>query len=187
MPRPLRCQIAGGLTHLIVRAVDRRLIFFDAIDFAALERVLARAVDRFDWSLHAYCIMGNHFHLLVDAPQPELSDGMKLINAVYARRYNARYGRRGHLVEDRFRSWVISSEAQYFRTIRYVVLNPVRAQLCQAPEHWRWSSYRAVAGLAPPPAFIDVEAVWPRFGATPAAAKVEFIAFVRDGIPARVA
>ena len=185
MPRPLRREIAGGLVHVVVRAVDRRLIFFDADDFRALERVLGRAVQRFAWSLHAYCVMGNHFHLVVDTPQPELSHGMKLINAVYARRHNARYGRRGHLVEDRFRSWLITSDAHYFRTIRYVVLNPVRAQICQAPHEWPWSTYRATAGMDAPSAFLDVGAVWQRFGTTPGAAQAEFKAFVADGVPAR--
>ena len=187
MARPLRKYIAGGLTHLTMRAVDRRLIFLDAADSAALVHVLAKAVDRFDWQLHAWVVMGNHTHFLVDAPQPQISDGMKLINAVYARRFNSRYGRRGHLVEERFGSYLIRSEAHYFRTIRYVVLNPVRAGLCEHPAEWPWSSYRATAGLEPPPPFLDVAAVWQRFGSTPVTAQAEFAAFVREGLPARVA
>ena len=186
MGRPLRKNVAGGLTHVTMRAVDRRLIFLDDHDCSALVGFLARAVIAYDWELLAWAVLGNHTHFLVDAPQPELSDGMKLINGAYARRFNARYGRRGHLVEERFRSWVIRSEAHYFRTVRYIVLNPVRAGLCDAPGDWPWSSYRATAGLESPPPWLSVDAVWPRFGRTPDAAQAEFVAFVREGLPARV-
>jgi putative transposase len=187
MPYPLRASIAGGLTHLTVRGVDRRLIFLDDYDRGAIVTGIARATNRYEWSLHAWAVLGNHFHLLVDGSQPKISSGMQLINAIYARRYNARYGRRGHLVEERFGSYVIRSEAHYFRTIRYIVLNPVRAGLCDRPADWPWSSYRATAGLERAPAFLDVEAVWVRFGPTPAAAQAEFAAFIGEGLPGRVA
>ncbi len=110
-----------------------------------------------DWQILAYCLMPNHVHLVVDAEIEQLSVAMHRVNGVYAQRFNRVHGFRGHLFQGRYHSKPIGDEAHLPGSIRYVVMNPVRAGLCERPENWRWSSYRATLGLAPAPPFLNVD------------------------------
>ena len=134
-----------------------------------------------EWSVLTYCLMPNHVHLVVDATVNELSLAMHRLNGLYAQRFNREYGYRGHLFQGRFHAKPIHDEAHLPGSIRYVVLNPVRAGLCAHPSHWRWSSYRACAGLQPASAFLDRERVHAIFGADETAAGASFCAFVEGG------
>ena len=107
---------------------------------------MLEAEKRSGWSYDVFCLMSSHFHLLVRAPLPRVSTGMHWLNGVYAARFNRRWGRVGHLFENRFAAWVMRDEAHWERTCRYILDNPVKAGLCEFADDWPWSGGR----LAPP-------------------------------------
>ncbi len=150
MSRPLRLDLAGAIHHVTVRGNAREPVFRDGSDRTRWQETLERTVERFSWLVLAYCQMGNHYHLLVETPQPNLSRGMRQLNGVYAERFNGRHGRVGHLFQARFHATLVERDEHLLAVAAYVPLNPVRAGLCGKPEDWRWSSYRATIGLETP-------------------------------------
>ncbi len=164
MARPLRLEHAGALWHITSRGNERRPIFRDDEDRRVFINVLAGAIRRFKWRLHAYVLMGNHYHLLLETPLPNLSRGMHRINAVYSGAFNRRHERAGHLLQGRFKAILVEKERHLLELVRYVVLNPVRARLVVEPERWTWSSYRFTAGLARAPRWLEVEWTLSQFG-----------------------
>jgi REP element-mobilizing transposase RayT len=164
MPRPPRPQFPGGVYHVTARGVRGLPIAVDDDDRLVFLRFLDAAVARFHWICTAYCLMTNHFHLLVETPDGDLARGMQLLNSRLAQAFNRRHGVKGHLFERRYHAVVVADDAQLLEAARYVVLNPVRANVCSSPERWRWSSYRASAGLVSAPRFLALRALWPLFG-----------------------
>ncbi len=157
MSRPLRVEFPGGLYHVTARGNGRQPIFVDEADREAFLVVLSSVVARYFVRCHAYCLMGNHHHLLLETPEANLSRAMRQLNGVYSQGFNRRHRRSGHVFEGRFQAQVVDRDA-YLRTVcRYIVLNPVRAGLVAHPRQWAWSSYRATAGEAPLPAFLTVD------------------------------
>ena len=134
------------------------------------------------WEILAYCLMPNHLHLVVDATIDQLGLAMHRINGLYAQRFNRVHGYRGHLFQGRYHANPIQDDAHLPGSIRYVVLNPVRAGLCREPKHWRWSSYRACAGLEPPRPFLAYERVLSIFGGDERTAQEAFRTFVEDAM-----
>jgi REP element-mobilizing transposase RayT len=134
-----RRELPDGLYHVAGRAVAGALLFRDADDYKTVLLILLEVVDRFDWTVHALCFMGTHYHLVVETTRNQLSTGMKRLNERYARAYNERYGRHGHVFGDRFAARVIESESHYREACRYVVLNPVAAGLCSDATDWPWA------------------------------------------------
>lgn len=181
MARGPRIAPAGGLFHVTIRGVERRLIFQAVTDHLSFLKLLDQTVRCYEWRCRSYCLMGNHFHLLLFTPQQTLSEGMQFLNGTYAQWFNRRYSRKGHLFEERFGSASIESDAHLLETLRYVALNPVRAGLCEAPEDWRWSSFAATAGLEPALRLLDIEPVLGLFGRDRRAAERAFVAFVAEG------
>lgn len=179
MGRPHRFQPAGGVVHVSTRGVRRQPIFVDDLDRRMFIAFLAQSVHRCRWSCLAYCLMGNHFHLVVRLPGPNLSTGMHRLNGVYARRFNDRHGHVGHLFDARYYSTVIESELHLLEALRYVALNPVRAGLCTDPADWPWSSFRATAGIERCPRFLAASRVRRLFGGGTVGARV-YEAFVRE-------
>jgi REP element-mobilizing transposase RayT len=171
MGSKLRVQAPDVLYHVVSRGVDRQMIFGvvdgDRFVFMAL---LANTVRRYEWNLHAYCLMGNHFHLVLDTPNANLGRGMQYLKSSYALWFNALRGREGHLFERPYYSQTLDYEAHLFAICRYTVLNPVRAGLCLHPADWPWSSYRATAGIVQPPEFLCLDLVHEIFGGGGAAA-----------------
>jgi REP element-mobilizing transposase RayT len=157
MARPLRVQFHGGLYHVTARGNGREPIFADDTDHERFLDVLARVVARYHVLCHAYSLMGNHYHLLLETPEANLSRTMQQLNGVYSQGFNRRHGRPGHVLEGRYHAQVVDKEAYLRAVCRYIVLNPVRAGLVEHPREWRWSSYRATAGLAAVPAFLTVD------------------------------
>lgn len=139
---------------------------------------LGEAATRFGWSVTAYVLMTNHFHLVIQTPEPNLSRGMQWLNGTYAGWFNRRHGRSGHLFQGRFHAVLVERETYAAEVLRYVALNPVRAGLAERPETYRWSSYRATAGLDPAPDWLDVASVHLLFGADAPTAQAEYRAFV---------
>jgi REP element-mobilizing transposase RayT len=158
MARALRTDFPGAVHHVTSRGNERRPIFFDDRDREAFLEFLGQAVKRFGWSLAAFVLMTNHFHLVIQTPEPNLSRGMQWFNTAYVVWLNRRHRRSGHLYGGRFKAVVIEKETYFLEVLRYVVLNPVRAGMVGRPEDFRWSSYRATAGLEPAPDWLDVRA-----------------------------
>ena len=182
MARPLRIEFPGALYHVTSRGNARQKVFRDDEDRETFLATLAAVVERFGWHCHAYCLMDNHFHLLLETPEPNLSRGMRQLNGVYTQRFNRRHRKVGHLFQGRFKAIVVDKDAYLLELARYIVLNPVRARRVKAPERYPWSSYRAMLGLAPVPAALMTDWVLEQFAATRAVARRRYRDFVCAGI-----
>ncbi len=144
MARPLRLEFAHALYHVTSRGDRREDIYHDDADRQAWLSVLAQVCKRFNWTVHAYCLMSNHYHLLVETPDANLSAGMRQLNGVYTQLTNRTHGRVGHVFQGRFKAILVDKDNYLLELARYVVLNPVRAGMVQDPGQWRWSSYGAM-------------------------------------------
>ena len=144
MARIPRSALPDGAYHITARGVDGAPIVLDDLDRLFFARLLRATVATFDWSCRAWCLMTNHFHLVLEARRADVSAGMKRLNGLHAQRFNHRHARRGHLFQDRFASWLIDDDEYLEIVCHYVLANPVRAGLTSRPEDWRW------AGLGPP-------------------------------------
>ena len=154
MARPLRLEFAGALYHVTARGNARADIFLDDDDRRQFLELLGAEIAQQGWRLYAYCLMGNHYHLLIETPEPNLGRGMRRLNQVYTQRFNRRRRRVGHVMQGRYKAIVVDKDGYLLELARYVVLNPVRAKMVKAPERWVWSSYRASAGLSDAPPWL---------------------------------
>ncbi len=155
MARPLRLEFPGAVWHVTNRGVEQRSIYGDDRDRIHFLQLVEKVIDDFRWQLRAYVLMSNHYHLFFRTPQTNLSRGMKDLDGEYASYFNARYRRVGHLFQGRFGGQLVDSETYLLSLSRYIVLNPVRAGMVETPGDWRWSSYRATAGLEAAPHWLD--------------------------------
>ena len=147
MARPLRIEYLGAVYHLTSRGNARRKIFRDHQDRETFLETLASVVKRYNWLCHAYCLMDNHYHLIIETMDANLSMGMRQLNGVYTQRYNRRDDKPGHVFQGRFKAVLVQKESYLLELSRYVVLNPVRAKMVEDPKDWAWSSYRETCGL----------------------------------------
>lgn len=179
MPRKPREEEAGALHHVCARGAKGELIYVDDVDRQGYLRLLGVVVDELEWRCLAYCLMGNHVHLLVETPHPNLGVGIHHLHGDFARRFNDRHDEKGHVFQGRYKAKRIRSDAQMWQTMRYVAQNPVEAGLCATPADYRWSSHAAVAGLSDVvPAFLDAgRALWyfASAGGNPRTRYVEFV------------
>ena len=182
MARPLRIEFAHALYHVTSRGNARQRIVTTDADRQAWLSVLGQVIGRFGWLCHAYCLMDNHYHLLIETPQPNVSRGMRQLNGVYTQVFNRRHRRVGHLFQGRFTAILVEKESHLLELCRYVVLNPVRAKAVTRPGEWPWSSYRATAGELPAPAWLTLDWVLAQFGQRQRAAQAKYRDFVREGI-----
>jgi REP element-mobilizing transposase RayT len=156
MPRPPRLQVAGLLNHVYSRGNARQPVVLTDTDCEVLVATLGEAVIRSGWICVAYCVMPNHYHALLLTPEPNLAKGMQWLNGTYARRFNSAHERDGHLWQGRYGSKPVTEDDHLMRLLGYLPMNPVSGALCIDPAAYRWSSYAAIAGHAPPPPFLDV-------------------------------
>jgi putative transposase len=185
MSRPLRLHVPGGIYHVTARGNARRAIFEDDDDCARFLIVSASTVARYRVLCHAYCLMGNHYHVLVQTPEPNLSVAMRQLNGVYTQQFNRRHERCGHVLQGRFGAQLVDGDAYLREVCRYIVLNPVRAGLVAHPGEWRWSSFRATAGETAVPGFLSVDWVRSLSGVRSQTEAVRrFVSFVEAGIGA---
>ena len=182
MARPLRTDFAGALHHVTSRGNERRPIFHDDRDRETFLDFLGETIRRFGWSVTAYVLMTNHFHLVVQTPEANLSRGMHWLNTSYVVWFNRRYKRSGHLFGGRFKAFLVDHEAYIDEVLRYVVLNPVRAKMVERPEDYRWSSYRATAGLESAPDWLDLQAALSPFAPETELAQTYYREFVAQKI-----
>ena len=143
MARVLRTTLPDGYFHAYSRAVYGGVLFADDADRKLFLKLLLRIAKRRDWELHALCLMTTHYHLVVEATVEHLAGGMQWLNGLYAQRFNRRYERFGHLFAGRYGARVIESEEYLGAACEYVLLNPVRAGLCERPADWPWSGSRS--------------------------------------------
>ena len=155
MARPLRIEFPGAVYHVTSRGDRREPIFRDDADRECLLQLLGRALERFDAQVLAYCLMGNHYHLVLHTRLPNLSRLMRQINGVYTQSFNRRHGLVGHLFQGRYKAILVDRDAYLLALCRYVERNPVAAGLASAPADWPWSSYRAHVGKTAGPAWLD--------------------------------
>ncbi len=142
---------------------------------------LGAVVTRLGWRCHAYCLMDNHYHLLIETPEGDLSRGMRQLNGIYTQRFNRRHGRAGHVFQGRFKAIVVDRDSYLLELCRYVVLNPIRAGMVSQVERYDWSSYPATMGLAACPAWLETDWVLGQFAKTRAVARRRYAEFVAQG------
>lgn len=157
MARPLRIEFPGAVYHVTSRGNRRELVFLDDRDRSMLLGVIGEALIRFKAHMLAYCLMGNHYHFVLQTELANLSRVMRHINGVYTQAFNARHDRVGHLLQGRYGAILVDSDAYLLEVSRYVELNPVRAGIVAKPEDWHWSSYRTHVGMAAPPCWLATE------------------------------
>lgn len=146
MTRPLRIEFKGAVYHITSRGNARQAIFLTGEDFTDFLTVLCSVVKRYHFILHTYCLMNNHYHLLIETPEGNLSKGMRQLNGLYAQRFNQRHQKVGHLLQGRYKAILVDKDNYLLELCRYVVLNPVRANMVKDPKDWKWSSYQAAIG-----------------------------------------
>ena len=156
MARKLRENIEGGSYHVFARGNDKQAIFRDDFDRNRYLQLLGEVVVAREWGCLAYCLMDNHMHLLVETPSADLSSGMQWLHGRYARAFNVRHHRVGHLFQGRYGAVRMTSNTQVLTVASYIALNPVEAGLCRRPNDWKWSSYGA-AKSRKAPCWLDVE------------------------------
>ncbi len=181
MSRPLRLEHEGALWLVTSRGNERRDVFRDERDREAYLDVLAKIVELYRWRLQAYVLMGNNVQLLVETPEPTLSRGMRQLNGVYTQAFNRRHRRAGHLFRGRYRAILVEKESHLLELGRYLVLSPLRAGLARSAGGWRWSSYRAVAGLTKAPPWLDADATLEQFAGRRPDAAARYRSFVAAG------
>lgn len=182
MSRPLSIELAGGLYHVTSRGDRREAIYGDDQDRTDWLAVLGDVCSRFNWRCHAWCQMTNHYHIVVETPEANLSKGMRQLNGVYTQASNHRHGLVGHLFQGRFKAILVERDAYLLELARYVVLNPVRAAMVSQAGDWSWSSYRAMVGAEPAPVWLEIDWVLGQFGEERALARAGYAAFVRQGV-----
>jgi len=181
MARPLRIEFPGALYHITSRGNDRKQTYCNDVDRHHFLAQLEHCCDRYNWLCHAYCLMTNHYHLLIETREPTLSKGMKHLNGRYTQDFNKRHARTGHVFQGRFKAILVDSDAYLLELARYIVLNPVRAQMVHSAGEWHWSSYRATAGMGPGHSCLTTDWVLSGFGSARHHACEKYRAFVARG------
>ncbi len=182
MARPLRIELAGGLYHVTSRGDRREAIYHNEQDRADWLDLLGHVCTRFNWRCYAYCEMTDHYHFLVETPEPNLSKGMRQLNGVYTQHINRQHDSVGHLFQGRFKAILVEKEAYLLNLARYIVLNPVRAKLVESAADWQWSSYAATAGKVTVPKWLDTQSILQPFGGRIKTMRSKYEAFVAEGM-----
>ncbi|HXM78962.1 MAG TPA: transposase [Thermoanaerobaculia bacterium] len=181
MARPLRIEYPGAVYHVSSRGHERSSIFRDDEDRKSFLKIFRTVAADQGWLVHAYCLMGNHYHLLLETRAANLSLGMRSLNSRYGQKFNRRHGRSGHVLEGRYKAILVQKESHLLELHRYVVLNPVRARLVRRPGEWPWSNYRATSGRSAVPPWLEVDWTLSQFGLRRGAAREAYRRFVLAG------
>ena len=180
MARRPRFELDDGIYHVTARGNRKQAIFGDDHDRAEFIALLGQVVASHRWRCASYCLMRNHFHLLIDGDREGLSNGMRYLNGVYAQRFNRRHQLTGHLFQDRFYAGLVESDWHLLELGRYIALNPVRAGICAIAAEWPWSSYNALTGAVPAPPCLSVDWLLSHFGCDRVQARTRYARFVHE-------
>ncbi|MHB9155579.1 MAG: transposase [Endomicrobiales bacterium] len=181
MTRPLRINYVGAVYHITSRGNERQKIFRTDEDRLRFLALLGEVAGRYRWLCHSYCLMDNHYHLLVETPLGNISGGMRQLNGVYTQYFNRTHKRAGHLFQGRFKGIIVEKGSHLLELCRYIVLNPVRAKISSNAEGYHWSNYRAFVGAEQVPSFLNARWILSQFGKTGQAAAKAFAVFVNEG------
>ena len=181
MARPLRIEFPNALYHITSRGDRREAIYRDDEDRRQWLNILSQVCESFNWVINGYCQMTNHYHLLAETIDGNLSRGMRQLNGLYTQKFNNRYKESGHLFQGRYKAIIVQKENYLLELSRYVVLNPVRAKMVALPEDWPWSSYKAMSNLEEAKPWLDVDWTLSQFGTDRTAAIGTFQKFVLQG------
>lgn len=182
MSRPLRIEFPNALYHITSRGNERRNIFRDDSDKKNFLRILHEVNKKYNWLCHAYCLMTNHYHLVIETPDANLSKGMRQLNGVYTQTFNRKYERVGHIFQGRYKGIIVQKETNFLCVCRYVVLNPVRAKIVDLPEEWGWSSYNATANLEKPHPCLCIDGLLLCFSSQKSEAHQKYREYIIAGI-----
>lgn len=182
MSRPLRLEFAGALYHITSRGNGRKAIYLEETDFELFLELLNDVCEQYNWVIHAYCLMDNHYHLLVETPDGNLSKGMRQLNGVFTQSMNRKHRRVGHLFQGRYKAILVDKDAYLLELCRYIVLNPVRAKMVDTPDEWPWSSWFAMVGKIESPSWLATDALLALFAKKRSEAITEYIYFVEQGV-----
>jgi len=181
MSRPLRIEFSGALYHVTSRGNAQSDIYLDDQDRRDYLSVLSDVCHRFNWTVHAYCLMSNHYHLLIETPDANLSQGMRQLNGVYTQSFNRAHSRVGHVFQGRYKAILVEKDNYLLELARYIVLNPVRARMVRAAKDWPWSSYRATSGIVESPDWLSTDGLLLGFAKTRRTAIKRYREFVAAG------
>lgn len=181
MARPLRLEFAGALYHITCRGNERKAIYFDDTDFELFLTLLDKVCEQYNWVVHAYCLMTNHYHLLLETPDANLSKGMRQLNGTFTQAINRKHQRVGHLFQGRYKAILVDKDAYLLELSRYIVLNPIRANMVQTLEDWRWSSWHAVVWRLASPSWLATDALLAMFAKQRKIAREKYAEFVQQG------
>jgi len=179
--RPLRLEFAGALYHVTARGDRQEAIYESKRDRLAFLDVLGDVCVTCNWICHAYCLMDNHYHLIIETPDANLSRGMRQLNGIYTQKFNAAHHRAGHCFQGRYKAIHVDKDDYLLELSRYVVLNPVRAEMVWSAREWPWSSYRATAGQVSKPDWLEVDWSLAMFGRRRKSAIEGYKRFVKQG------
>ncbi|TFW14788.1 transposase [Duganella callida] len=182
MARPRRLQFADALYHVTSRGDRKSQIYRNDGDRLTWLNILDAVCAQYEFTVYAYCLMGNHYHLLVRTAQANLDQGMRQLNGVYSQYFNRHHELVGHLFQGRYHAVVVDADSYLLELARYVVLNPVRAGLAARPGDWFWSSYNHTQGVSAAPSWLDVEWLLSAFDIDPEAARSKYANFVVAGV-----
>lgn len=182
MARPMRIEYDGAVYHVTSRGNARKPISKDDADRNSFLDVVHKVNSRYNWLCHAYCLMDNHYHLVIETPDGNLSQGMRQLNGVYTQLYNKRHDRVGHIFQGRYKAILIQKESHLLEVCRYVALNPVRARFVKNIGDWEWSSYRGTAGIDRPHPALTTDWVLGQFGDRKKVAIRRYSEFIAAGI-----
>jgi len=181
MARPLRIEYAGAVYHVTSRGDRREAIYLDDVDPEKWLEIFGSVCERYNWLCHAWLQMDNHYHLMVETVDGNLSQGMRQLNGVYTQAHNRRHNRVGHVFQGRFKGILVDADSYLLELSRYVVLNPLRARMVKQLRHWKWSSYPAMTGKVKAPDWLETDWILGHFGKQRKRAVKRYIEFVAQG------
>ena len=180
MARQMRIEYAGALYHIMSRGNGRGVIYLNDEDRKLFLATLQNVIERYGWKCYAYCLMNNHYHLLVETPGANLSIGMRQLNGVYTQSFNRAHKSTGHVFQGRFKAHVVEKQNYLLILSAYIALNPVRGKLVKKSEDWAWSSYRMTLGIDSVPNWLDARYIRDQFGSSEKTARKNYERFVAD-------
>ena len=182
MARPLRIQFPDAMYHIMSRGIGRMTIFHNEKDWFKFMQFMERVIEKYNWICHAYCLMGTHYHILLETPDANMVVGMKYLNQLYSQFYNWKYQRVGPVLQGRYKAWLVEKEEKFLENSRYIVNNPTEAKMVEHPSQWPWSSYRAMTEEVPVPKRLAVDGLLSQFGAVREESRRRYQHFVLDGV-----